>query len=120
MNTLSATQVQIVTDLLIDNGLIINEAKNNPVIWDHTFSVRIADIIGKCHKLYMDVLTNKVNQELTLNNITAILNKISQYRNEYIEFANQKNTVGYVMYKYINSLFDKTVESFDEFFENLN
>ena len=120
MSNLSQNQIQIVSDLLIDNGLIINEAKSNPLIWDHNFSLHIVNIMDKCYKLYIAVLNNEVTQELALNRISSILNKLAEYRNEYAEFTNHPQTVGYVMYKYMNSLFDKTLESFTDFLNNLD
>lgn len=118
MSTLTENQVQIISNLLIDNGLIAGEAKENPSLeYYPDFVIELQWAICNCYSLYMDVLNNKVNEELVLNRITSILNKLSQYRDKYIDY--ESNTVGNLMFRYMNSLFDKTSESFEEFFNTL-
>ena len=117
MKNLSETQIQIVTDLLIDNGLIFNEANNTMLIYDEEFCLRIISIRDYCYHLYIDTINGNTDIEFILNRMTMLLNKLAKYRESYKGF--DKMQCGYEMYKFMNSFFDKTNEAFQEFFETL-
>jgi len=117
MQNLNDNQIQIITDLLIDNGLIFNEANNTALILDDTFCLQLIGIRDYCYKLYIDVLNNTVDIELVLNRITKLLNTIAKYRNSYGDYI--VGTVGSRMYLVMNSFFDKTNEAFSEFMNQL-
>lgn len=105
-------QIQIITDLLIDNGLILNDV--NPVLmWDPTFCRRLTSIRDYCYHLYIDTLNGKVNIELAMNRITYLLNSLALYRDSYGDSL--VGTIGSQMYVVMNSFFDKTNEAFHDF-----
>ena len=117
MKNLSENQIQIVTDLLIDNGLIFNEANNTVLIYDEEFCLRIISIRDYCYHLYIDTINGNADIEFILNHMTILLNKLAKYRKSYEGF--DKMQCGYAMHKFMNSFFDKTNEAFQEFFETL-
>jgi len=105
-------QIQIITDLLIDNGLIINNI--NPLLKsDYTFCIRLASIRDYCYHLYIDTLDSKVDIELAMNRITYLLNSLALYRDSYGDSL--VGTIGSQMYMVMNSFFDKTNEAFHDF-----
>lgn len=114
---LTDKQIQIITNLLIDNGLIFNEANKTFLINDPDFCVQIKLIKDYCYDLYIDTINNETDIEFVLNNITSLLNKIAKYREFYASF--DKMQFGYDMYIFMNSFFDKTNEAFIEFLNTL-
>ena len=110
-------QIEIITSLLIDNELLYVEAKDSPIMWDHEYCLRVISIKDYCYQLYIDTLNNNVDVEFALNRITHLLNKIAKYREDYEDF--DTNTCGYQMYCTMNSFFDKTFETFEDFLNTL-
>ena len=117
MNTFTDNQIQIITDLLIDNGLIFNEANNTVLINDPDFCIRITSIRDYCYHLYIDTINGETDVEFVLNRITSLLNKLAKYRESYEGY--NKMQCGHKMYNFMNSFFDKTNEAFVEFFNTL-
>lgn len=117
MNTLSENQIQIVTDMVINNGLIFNEVNKTMLISDREFYSRIKSIKDYCYQFYIDTLNEEADIEFVLNHITTLLNKLAEYRKSYEGY--DKYQCGYDMYKFMNSFFDVVNEAFNDFFETL-
>lgn len=106
---LTQNQKDILTDLVIDNGLIYEEVKlvlacKNPRAFERLYSV-----INYCHALFMECVYDETNDDTDYieNRLVDLLAAIARYRRSY--------GVGTNTYKVFNSIFDKTSETFTDF-----
>lgn len=109
------TQIQkdILTNLVIDNGLIYEEAKfvltrKNPRAFE-----RLHSVICYCHALFMECVYDETNDDTDYieNRLVDLLAGVARYRRSY--------GVGTNTYKVFNSIFDKTSETFTDFRDTL-
>lgn len=110
-------QLSILSSFVSDNGLIIKETEQTCLMCDETFNKRIASIKNFIWQLHQDVIDDAVPVEFVVETISTLLYKLVCYRNSYCEFG--QGTCGHEMYKVMNSLVDKTNESYKDFFETL-
>jgi len=105
------TQIQenIITDLIIDNGLIFNEVKSWLLNHNTRAYVRADSVIKYCHTLFMETVydATNTNTDYIQNRLVDLLSGLAKYRRQY--------GVGTNCYKLFNSLFDKTAEAFNDF-----
>ena len=110
MNTnLSTKQVEIILNLLIDNGLLYNEAKEMEggiLLDDEEFMNKMDNILKFCQRLYIDASEGNINKTLACHYILEMLVGIKKYRDAYSRYA-----IGYYVF---NSVYDKTLESLTE------
>lgn len=110
-------QLSILSSFVRDNNLIIKEVENTCLMNDETFSNRITSIKNFIWQLHQDVIDDAVPAEFVVETINTLLYKLVFYRNSYNNFGH--GTCGHEMYKVMNSLVDKTNESYKDFFETL-
>jgi len=110
---LTQNQKDIITDLVIDNGLIFNEMKIWMAIHNPRAFERAQSVIMYCHALFMETVYDMTNDDTDYieMRLTELLATIAKYRMKY--------GVGTRCYTVFNSLFDKTVEAFSEFNETI-
>lgn len=110
-NKLSKEQIQIITDLVIDNGLIYTEAQHTLLIGDSLFILRLMVINDELNKLYLTSLQDNISIEHVLNKLDSLLEILDKYRRSYY---NDNNKFKMFAYRFMNSFFDKTSETFYE------
>ena len=114
MSTLQKNQIQVISSLFVDNYLIALECMENFTLGYYPdFMSEVNWVSGNCYKLYIDALNDNVNAEDVLNSITNILNNIYAYHNKYAIYEN--GSIGRIMYRYMNSFLDKTIETLNDF-----
>lgn len=116
MNTVSENIKEIITNMTIDNGLIVNEAKNDKFLkLDQEFMGYLNMILDYDSYLFDTVVYYEVPTTMLGNPITntfvqtmvvSILFECIKYRNTY-----NKYTYGY---KYLNSLYDRIFEALND------
>ena len=116
MNTVSEKIKEIITNMTIDNGLIVNEAKTDNLLrHDEEFMGYLNMIIDYDSYLFDTVvyyevpntiLGNEVTNEFVQTMVVSILVECIKYRNKY-----DKYTYGY---KYLNSLYDRIMEALND------
>lgn len=116
MNTVSEKIKEIITNMTIDNGLIVNEAKSSRfLVFDEEFMGYLNMIIDYDSYLFDTVvyyevpntiLGNEVTNEFVQTMVVSILVECIKYRNKY-----DKYTYGY---KYLNSLYDRIMEALND------
>lgn len=113
----TSNQLSILSSFVSDNNLIIKEVENTCLMNNETFSKRITSIKNFIWKLHQDVIDDAVPAEFIVEAISTLLYKLVFYRNSYSDFGH--GTYGHEMYRVMNSLADKTNESYKDFFETL-
>ena len=110
---MTQNQQDIITDLVIDNGLIFNDMKIWTAIHNPRANVRAYTIVLYCHILFMETVYDQTidDNDYVQTRIADLIVAILKYRKQY--------EVGTNCYKLFNSLFDKTVEALSEFNETL-
>ena len=110
---LTEVQENIIGDLIIDNGLIYNDAKDIFIYANQNAYMRWTSIIDYCYTLFIECVYTKSNNKVDYvqHRIVDLLSAIVKYRSQY-----DYNTDEYVVF---NSIFDKTSESFSEFMQTL-
>lgn len=106
---LTQNQENIITDLVIDNGLIVNDMRNW-LEYHNPHTLVLANLIVKyCHTLFMETVYDATNtdEEYVQNRLVNLLSVIAEYRKKY-----GVDTSCYILF---NSLFDKTAETFNDF-----
>ncbi len=121
MNTVSEKIKEIITNMTIDNGLIVNEAKSIRVLtFDEEFMGYLNTIINYDSCLFNTVVYYELPNTLTGREITnefvqsmvvMILFECIKCRNRY-----NKHSYGYV---YLNSLYDRIAETLEEINESI-
>ena len=116
MNTVSEKIKEIITNMVIDNGLIVNEAKSIRVLtFDEEFMWYLDMIIDYDSSLFDTVVYYELPTTLTGREITnefvqtmvvSMLMECIKYRNKY-----HKGTYGY---RFLNSLYDRIAEALEE------
>lgn len=116
MNTVSEKIKDVITNMTIDNGLIVNEAKSIRVLtFDDEFMGYLNMILDYDSSLFDTVVYYELSNTLTGKEITnefvqtmvvSILFECIKYRNRY-----NKYTYGY---KFLNSLYDRVMEALNE------
>ena len=116
MNTVSEKIKEIITNMTIDNGLIVNEAKSIRVLtFDEEFMGYLNMILDYDSSLfdtvvYYELPTTMTGKEITnefvQTMVVSILSECIKYRNRY-----NKYTYGY---KFLNSLYDRVIEALNE------
>ena len=107
MNTLSTIQVQIVTDLLIDNGLILVEADNDVILrMDNEFMDKMSQLV-EFSKL---IVINAENNNIDFIDLNRLVLKL-MFKAEEIRDTYSRYSIGY---PYFNSIYDRTREAFVE------
>lgn len=115
MNTnLSAKQVEIILNLLIDNGLLYEEAQETFLIFNDTFKKRLDAIIECYHRFYIECEENKISSYELMDYLLNIIDALDEFRNDY---KNRETIFQDGAYKTMNSLYDRTHEAFIEAFE---
>lgn len=109
------TQIQkdILTDLIIDNGLIYEKAKSVLSRTNLRAFERLQSVINYCHALFIECVYDETNDDTDYieNRLVDLLAGIARYRRSY--------GVGTNIYKVFNSIFDKTSETFVDFRDTL-
>jgi hypothetical protein len=112
------TQIQenIITNLVKDNKLIVDRFTINGmrVRFDSgNIQARLDSIVNYCLTLYIETVYNETNtnRDYIQNRLVNLLVGIIRYRNDY-----NNGTSIYVLF---NSLFDKTLETLNDFNETL-
>lgn len=102
-------QENIITDLIIDNGLIVNDMNNWLEEHNPCALARANSIVNYCHILFMETVydATNTNKHYIQNRLVDLLSGIANYRKQY--------GVGTSCYILFNSLFDKTAETFNDF-----
>ena len=110
---LTQKQKEILTDLVIDNGIIYEESKSVLYHTNLRAFERLQSVIKYCHSLFMECVYNATNDNADYieNRLVDLLAGVARYRRSY--------EVGTNTYKVFNSIFDKTSESFSEFMQTL-
>lgn len=108
---MTQNQNDIITDLVIDNGLIFNEMKIWTTICDPQANARAKSVVKYCHTLFMETVCDQTfdDKDYVQTRLADLIVAILKYRKQY--------EVGTNCYKLFNSLFDKTVEALSEFNE---
>ena len=116
MNTVSEKIKAILTNMVIDNGLIVNEAKSIKVLtFDEEFMGYLNMILDYDSSLFDMVvyyemphtmLGKEITNDFVQTMIVSILCEALKYRNKYA-----KGTYGY---KFLNSLADRVAEALEE------
>lgn len=106
---LTQNQENIITDLVIDNGLIINDMKNWLESHNPRALIRANSVVKYCHSLFMETVydSTNTNEHYIQNRLVDLLSGIAEYRRKY-----GTGTSCYILF---NSLFDKTAETFNDF-----
>ena len=115
MNTVSEKIKEIITNMTIDNGLIVNEAKSIRILtFDEEFIGYLNIILDYDSNLFDSVVyyenpsigNIEITNELVQTMIVSILSECIKYRNRY-----NKYTYGY---KFLNSLYDRVFEALND------
>lgn len=106
---LTQNQENIIADLVIDNGLIVNDMNNWLEYHDQHALILANSIVNYCHSLFIETVYDATNTDkhYIQNRLVYLLGVIAEYRREY--------SVGTSCYALFNSLFDKTAETFNDF-----
>lgn len=117
MNTnLSTKQVEIILNLLIDNGLLYEEAQETFLIFNEKFSNRLESIIHYCHELYIESEAQVLNTAQVFNLVVGLVKALDEYCEDY---KNMETIFQEGAYRTMNSFFDRTHEAFEEFINTL-
>ena len=110
---LTQIQKEILTDLVIDNGIIYEESKSVLYHTNLRAFERLQSVIKYCHSLFIECVYNAANDNADYieNRLVDLLAGIARYRRSY--------GVGTNIYKVFNSIFDKTSETFVDFRDTL-
>ena len=120
MNTVSEKIQDIITNMTIDNGLIINEAKSIKILtFDEEFMGYLNTILDYDSALFDEVVyyenpsigNIEITNELVQTMVVSILSECIKYRNRY-----NKYTYGYT---FLNSLYDRVMEALNEINESI-
>ena len=120
MNTVSEKIKEIITNMTIDNGLIVNEAKSIRVLtFDEEFMGYLNTILDYDSSLFDEVVyyetpsigNIEITNELVQTMVVSILSECIKYRNRY-----NKYSYGYA---YLNSLYDRITEALEEINESI-
>lgn len=106
---MNENQQQILCELIIDNGLLYNEAKEMEggiLLDDVEFMNKMANILKFCQRIYIDASEGNINKTLACHYIIEMLAGIKKYRDAYYRYA-----IGYYVF---NSFYNKTLESLTE------
>ena len=116
MNTVSNKIKDIITNMTIDNGLIVNEAKSIKVLtFDERFMGYLNAIIEYDSYLFdmvvyyeapRTILGREITNDFVQELIVSILCEAIKYRNTY--------TRGTYGYKFMNSLADRIAEALED------
>lgn len=116
MNTVSEKIKEVITNMTIDNGLIINEAKSIKIFrFDEEFMGYLNMILDYDSSLFETVVYYELPNTLTGKEITnefvqtmvvSILYECIKYRNMYDKYS--------YGYKYLNSLYDRIAEALED------
>jgi len=116
MNTVSEKIKEIITNMAIDNGLIVNEAKSIKVLTlDEEFMGYLNTILDYDSYLFNVViyyelpksrLGEEVNNEFVQMILISILAECIRFRNKYDRYS--------YGYKFLNSLYDRIAEAFND------
>ena len=106
---LTEIQKDILTDLIIDNGLIYEKAKSVLSRTNLRAFERLQSVINYCHSLFIECVYNATNDNADYieNRLVDLLAGVARYRHSY--------EVGTNTCKVFNSLFDKIAETFTDF-----
>ena len=106
---LTQKQKEILTDLMIDNGIIYEESKSALYHTNLRAFERLQSVIKYCHSLFIECVYNATNDNADYieNRLVDLLAGVARYRHSY--------EVGTNTYKVFNSLFDKIAETFTDF-----
>lgn len=115
---MTQNQKDIITDLIIDNGLIWDQTvkdylTNDFVTLPTQFFDRMRSIVKYSHTLFMEVAYNESIDDVDYvqMRLVNLLAAIVKYRNDYEK--------GYFAYNVMNSFFDKTSETFNDFMKTI-
>lgn len=113
---LTEKQIEIILNLLIDNGLLYTEAQETFLVYNEKFSNRLESVIHYCHQLYVDSEANVLNIAQVFNLIAGLITNLDKYCEDY---KNMETLFQEGAYRTMNSLFDRTHEAFEEFVNTL-
>ena len=117
MNTnLSTKQVEIILNLLIDNGLLYEEAQETFLIYNEKFTNRLESIIHYCYQLYVESEAHVLTVQEVFDLIVGLIRALDDYCEDY---NGHDNIFKDGAYKTMNSFFDRTYEAFEEFVNTL-
>lgn len=106
---LTQNQENIITDLIIDNSLIVNDMNNWLEYHDPHAFILANSIVNYCHSLFIETVYDSTNTDkhYIQNRLVDLLSGIAECRRQY--------GIGTSCYTLFNSLFDKTAETFNDF-----
>lgn len=107
MNKVTNDQISVLCNLSIDNGLILAEAYDDPILcMDNEFMNKMSQLV----EFSKQIIINANNNNIDFIDLNRLILKL-MFKTEEIRDTYSKYSIGY---PYFNSIYDRTREAFVE------